>query len=404
MGFWQTRPRPGATVADVGEPTTRGQVAERAKIALVANTAFNIANFRLGLVTAFQDAGHDVVCLTPDEDFWPGQGAVGMIEGAGARYVSVPMDRGGTNPLTDLLLFLRLLRHYRRVRPDLIFHYTVKPVVYGSIVAGLLGIPSASILTGQGSALLAKRSPVAFVTRSLLRFALRRAALVFFLNPADRTDFIERGIVDEDRARLLPGEGIDTAHFVPSGPLPETPTFLMVARLLRDKGVYEYVAAAREVRAKHPEARFLLGGALDKANPSGVGDAELAEWRTAGDIEYLGVVDDPRPWYRKASAVVLPSYREGMSRVLLEAISCGRPVLASNVPGCRELVDDGANGLLFAPRDAAALADAMERFLAMSPETHASLGKHGRKRALAEFDEDIVNQIYLDELPNLLRR
>jgi glycosyltransferase involved in cell wall biosynthesis len=377
-------------------------MAEQLTISLVANAIWNTANFRLGLVTALRESGHNVVCIAPDEDFWPGEGAIARIEDAGATYVPVKMDRGGTNPIADLLLLFRLMRVYRKVRPDALLHYTVKPVVYGSIAARLLRIPSVAVITGQGSALLGTRSPLAVVTRGLLRSALRHATYVFFLNPADHTDFVARGMVDAERAGVLPGEGIDTEQFAPSGPMPEKPTFLMVARLLKDKGVYEYVAAARRLRQTHPEARFLLGGALDTANPSGVDEAELASWRAEGNIEYLGVVDDPRPWYRQASAVVLPSYREGMSRVLLEAISCGRPVLASDVPGCRELVDEGSNGFLFPPRDADALGDAMERFVDLAPEQQAAFGRHGRKRALAEFDQDIVNQIYLDTLPRLL--
>jgi glycosyltransferase involved in cell wall biosynthesis len=374
---------------------------DRLTVGLAANTIWNTANFRFGLVEALHRSGHRVVCIAPDEDFWPEQNAIEKLESAGAEYVELNMDRGGTNPIADLFLLVRMLRVYRRLRPDIMLHYTVKPVVYGSIAARLLRIPNVAVVTGQGSALLGKRSPVAAITRGLLRFALRHATGVFFLNPADRADFIARGMVLESRSRVLPGEGVDTELFAPSGPMPDTPTFLMVARLLRDKGVYEYVAAARRLRQAHPEARFLLGGALDTANPSAVEEAELAAWRAEGDIEYLGVVDDPRPWYRRASAVVLPSYREGMSRVLLEAISCGRPVLASDVPGCRELVTDGFSGYVFPPRDAQALGDAMERFMQLSHEEQVAFGRHGRKRALAEFDDVIVNQIYLDMLPAL---
>ena len=176
----------------------------------------------------------------------------------------------------------------------------------------------------------------------------------------------------------------------------------MVARLLRDKGVYEYVEAARRIGREYPHVRFLLGGGLDPSNPSGVAESELSAWRTEGCIEYLGVVDDPRQWYSQASAVVLPSYREGLSRALLEAISCGLPVLASDVPGCRELVEPGENGLLFPPRDVDALSDAMKEFLRLPPETVAAFGRRGRERALAEFDMRLVNRVYLDALPQLL--
>lgn len=378
-------------------------MSERGPIALVANTAFNIANFRLALVKALLDERHQVVCITPDEDFWPGQLAVGRIQGAGADYVELPMDRGGTNPITDAMLIARLFRAYRRLRPQLLFHYTLKPVVYGSIVARFLKIPNVAVVTGQGSALADTRSPLARVTRALLRFSLRRATCVFFLNPADRAEFINRNILTSESARVLPGEGIDTDHFAPTNSVPEAPTFLMVARLLRDKGVYEYVEAARRVRENHPEARFLLGGALDTANPSGVSAEELAAWQDAGNIEYLGVVDDPRPWYAQASAVVLPSYREGMSRVLLEAISCGLPVLASDVPGCQDLVEHGESGYLFPPRDVEGLADHMKRFIKLSPDTQAAFGARGRERAVNEFGENRVNAVYLAALPQLVR-
>jgi glycosyltransferase involved in cell wall biosynthesis len=374
----------------------------RLKVGLAANAVWNTANFRIGLVKALHGAGYQVACIAPDEDFWPEENAIEKLEAAGAEYIELNMDRGGTNPVADLFLLFRTIRMYRRVRPDVMLHYTVKPVVYGSIAAGLLGIPSIAVITGQGSALLGTRSPLAAVTRGLLRFALRRASMVFFLNPADHTDFVERKMVSADKARQLPGEGIDTEHFAPSGPIPEQPTFLMVARLLRDKGVYEYVEAARQLKQTYPEARFLLGGGLDPANPTGVEEAELAQWRAEGNIEYLGVVDDPRPWYRQASAVVLPSYREGMSRVLLEAISCGRALLTSDVPGCRDLVDDGSNGFIFPAKDPVALREAMERFMRLSVDEQTAFGRHGRKRALAEFDQDIVNQVYLDSIPALV--
>ncbi len=377
-------------------------MSERRPVTLVANTAFNIANFRLGLVEALIAADHEVVCVTPDEDFWPGQRAVGLIEGTGARYIELPMDRGGTNPITDIVLAGKLFRLYRKLRPKLLLHYTLKPVVYGSIVARLLKIPSVAVVTGQGSALANTRSPLARLTRALLRFSLRRATAVFFLNPVDYDEFVGRNIVTPGKARVLPGEGIDTDHFLPADSLPEEPTFLMVARLLRDKGVYEYVEAARRVKELHPEARFLLGGALDPANPSGVDAAELAAWQDEGNIEYLGVVDDPRPWYAAASAVVLPSYREGMSRVLLEAIACGLPVLASDVPGCQQLVEHGESGFLFPPRDVDALTDHMKRFLKLPFETQLAFGERGRERAVAEFGQDRVNRVYLEALPQLL--
>jgi glycosyltransferase involved in cell wall biosynthesis len=355
------------------------------------------------MVQSLCGAGHRVICIAPDEDFWPGGGAIDAIEATGAEYVNVPMDRGGTNPFADLLLMWRLRKVYKETRPDIVLHYTLKPVVFGSIVARLLKIPNVAIVTGQGSALVDTHSPLARLTRALLRFSLRRATCVFFLNPADHAEFVRRRIVPPATARVLPGEGIDTNHFAPTAGPPETPTFLMVARLLRDKGVYEYVEAARAVREIYPEARFLLGGALDSANPSGVSAAELAAWQDEGNIEYLGVVDDPRSWYAQASAVVLPSYREGMSRVLLEAISCGLPVLASDVPGCRELVEHGENGFLFPPRNAYALADHMKRFLKLSAETQADFGARGRALAVTKFDQDRVNRVYLEALPHLMQ-
>lgn len=371
-------------------------------VGVVANAVWNTANFRIGLVQALRDAGHEVYCVAPDEDLWPGKGAIERIEETGAVYVDLPMDRGGTNPLADVRLMWRMRRIYKEIDPDLVLHYTLKPIVYGSIVARLLRIPNVAVVTGMGSALLATNSPLERFTRRLLRFALRRATQVFFLNPSDHAEFVGAGLVDPAKTRILPGEGIDTEHFEPAAGSPEKPTFLMVARLLRDKGVYEYVAAARRLRDKHPHVRFLLGGGLDPSNPSGVAEAELAAWRTEGCIEYLGVVDDPRPWYSQASAVVLPSYREGMSRALLEAIACGLPVLASDVPGCRELVEPGKSGFVFPARDVDALSDAMEEFLRLPPETVAAFGRRGRERALAEFDMRLVNRVYLEALPELL--
>ncbi|MEA3002008.1 MAG: hypothetical protein QOH81_796 [Sphingomonadales bacterium] len=364
------------------------------KIVISINAAWNIVNFRLGLIRALRDAGHEVIALAPPDPY----GA--RLEALGISYVPIAMDKKGLSPLRDLLLLLRYWRLLRRLRPDLFLGYTAKPNVYGSLAAQALGIRVINNVSGLGTAFIRNGLLTAIVS-TLYRIAFRRSATIFFQNEEDRDLFVVKRLVAPAQARLLPGSGIDLERFRPAGSAgAEAPgfTFLLAARLLWDKGVKEYVEAARRVRAAFPAARFQLLGFLGVENRTAVTREQVEAWVAEGIVDYLGEADDVRPFIAAADCVVLPSYREGLPRTLLEAAAMAKPLIATDVPGCRHAVQAGVTGLLCAPRDAEALATAMLEMIDAPPALRAQWGQAGRARVEREFDERIVARRYLEAI------
>lgn len=361
-------------------------------VLITANTAWNLVNFRRGLIAALLADGHRVTVLAPPDAQSP------VLEGMGCRVIGLRMDRKGLSPLRDLGLLARLTRHFRRERPDVVLSYTIKNNIFGAFAAQRLGIAFLPNVTGLGTAFLSG-SWLRRLVEALYRRAFRAAPVVFFQNPDDRDLFIARGLVRPGQARLLPGSGIDLAHFAPATapavPQPEPGlTFLLIARLLRDKGVVEFAEAARQLRQTHPAFRFQLLGALDADNRSAIPAALVKDWQEAGILTYLGTVADVRPAIMAADCVVLPSYREGMPRALLEAAAMARPVIATDVPGCRDAVEDGVTGFLFPARDPEALRLACLKIAALSPQDRATMGRQGRDRVARLYDEALVIAAY----------
>ena len=316
--------------------------------------------------------------------------------------IPIEVDRAGLNPLADLRLLMRYRKLLKRLRPAAYLSYTIKPNIYGSFAAASLGIPALPNVSGLGTAFIQGGGLQALVTR-LYRLGFARAPVVFFQNEEDRNLFVSRRIVRQTQARALPGSGVDLEHFAPA-PLPGgPPTFLFIGRLLRDKGVVEFVEAARSLRSKHPEARFQLLGAVDEGNRTAVRQSEIDSWLTEGVVEQLGATDDVRPFIAAASAVVLPSYREGLPRSLLEAAAMARPLIAADVPGCRDVVEDGVNGYLCAVRNPGSLAAAMQCLLQLPPGQRLAMGEAGRRRVQERFSEALVIRAYLDVLASLDR-
>jgi glycosyltransferase involved in cell wall biosynthesis len=361
------------------------------KIVICLNTAWNLVNFRAGLISALVAAGHEVVAVAPDDKY------AASLKALGCRFVPLDMENGGTNPVQDALLTWRFWRLFSNERPDVYLGYTVKPNVYGSLAAHMIGIPVINNIAGLGAVFI-KDGWLVRVVRWLYRLALKRSAKVFFQNPDDRALFIDGGMVSAEVAELLPGSGIDLKRFT-SLPKPDAENprfrFLLIARMLRDKGVGEYVDAARLLRQRWPQAEFCLLGFVDVQNPAAISRAEMDAWVAEGVVNYLGVSDDVRTQLVTADCVVLPSYREGTPRTLLEAAAMACPIITTDAVGCREVVDDGVNGYLCKVRDAGDLAEKMERMLSLSPEHRAEMGLHGRTKMVAEFDEQIVIKKYL---------
>jgi glycosyltransferase involved in cell wall biosynthesis len=310
------------------------------------------------------------------------------------------MDQQGVSPAQDLLVLWRYWRALRAIKPAIFLGYTAKPNIYGSIAAHALGIPVINNVAGLGTAFI-KKGLLTTIVSSLYRLAFARSATVFFQNEEDRINFVQQKIVNAAQSKLLPGSGIDVAAFVPSRPVNPSKTefaFLLIARMLWDKGIGEYVDAARRVLAEEPRAKFQILGFLDVPNRTAIGRPVLDGWVAEGVVEYLGHSDDVRPFIEAADCVVLPSYREGLPRVLLEGAALAKPLIATDVPGCRQVVDHGKNGLLCKVRDSASLAEAMLTMIRLPQEQRMEMGAAGRVRVEADFDELIVIQRYLEAI------
>jgi len=388
------------------------KIGDTRRILVVGGITRSLVNFRGALLRRMVQAGCSVHAAAGE----PSAQSETELAEMGVAFHPLPLARAGLNPLNDMRVFVNLLCLMRRIHPDVVLAYTVKPVVYGGLAARCAGVPEIySLITGLGYAFadtrtIKQRVVSAFVQR-LYRPALRASRRVFFQNRDDRELFIQRGFVTQEQAILVNGSGVDLLEYAVA-PLPESPVFLMIARLLVEKGVREYVEAARQVKAEWPSARFLLVGGLEPG-PDVVGENELQDWRNSGVIEPLGRLPDVRPVLERCRVYVLPSYyREGLPRTILEAMSMGRPVITVDSPGCRETIvggEDhakvgladgiqlGENGILVPPRNAAALAQAMKEMLRNPGRTEA-MAKAARRIAEERFDVHEVNRIMLSAM------
>lgn len=385
------RHRPGASAS--GSGTAR-------RLALSVNSAWNIANFRSGLIRALQEDGWEVVAIAPADEH------VRRVEALGCRFVPLPMDASGTSPRRDLELYRRFRAILAAERPTAFLGYTIKPNVWGSLAAQRLGIPVINNIAGLGTAFI-RRSWLTVVARTLYRRALRRSHRVLFQNDDDLRYFVSTGLVKASQAARVPGSGIDLERFAPRPLPPAGPQhpvrFLFIGRVLRDKGVLEFVEAARRVHAAGVAAEFALLGPLEALNRTALSRADVERWVAEGVVQYLGVEDDVRSRIESAHCVVLPSYREGVPRTLLEAASMGRPLISTDAPGCRDVVDDGVNGYRVAVADAADLAQKCMRFAALPHDERLRMAMASRHKAEREFDERLVVRKYLDCLNELER-
>lgn len=373
-------------------PSTRfynKKIGKNPTVVLSINSSWNIVNFRSGVIRHLQSKGYHVVAVAPADE------AVTTLKEMGVDVFPLSIDSAGVSPHRDAALLFAYWRILRRLRPAAFLGWTIKPNVYGSIAAHALGIPVINNISGLGTAFI-KINLLTQIVKVLYRAGLTRSATVFFQNRHDRDLFVSQRLVRSEQTHILPGSGIDLAHFTPTPSPSEAPcTFLMVARLLRDKGVVEFVEAARIVRKTHPDVQFQLLGAIDVQNRTAISRDTLDAWLREGVVEHLGETTDVRPYLAAASVVVLPSYREGMPRSLLEAAAMAKPLIATDVPGCTEIAREGVNALLCAVRDAQSLADAMLRMLALDPADRAAMGQRGRALAEAEFDTSVVEAQYL---------
>lgn len=360
------------------------------KIVLFANTDWYLWNFRRSLAVALRDAGHDVLLISPDGPYGARLSEIGL------RWQPLPMDRRSLNPAREALLLLHLVRLLRRERPDVVHGFTIKSAVYGSLAARLAGVPGrVNAVAGMGYVFISNSSKARLlrpVVRSLLKLALGgRNARLILQNPDDVALFEQAGLVEPTHIRLIPGSGVDCSRFTPDGLRVSTDRMrvLLPARLLWDKGLAEYVGAARILQREGRAIDFLLAGDPDPGNPAAVPESVVRGWVAEGVLQWLGHVDDMPSLLRGVDIVALPSYREGLPKGLIEAAASGCALIATDVPGCREVVEHEVDGLRVPVRDGAALARAIAR-LQDDPTLRQRLADAGRRKALERFDEAIV--------------
>ena len=368
----------------------------RPLVVLSANSSWNLLNFREVLIDGFEAAGYRLAAFVPEDSHGDD------LRARGIAVTPMPLARSGMNPFADASLLLRYRRALKALKPAAYCSFTIKPNVYGCAAARMAGVPSIANVTGLGTMFLSG-SLAWRLAASLYRWAFRKSHRVFFENEEDLGLFVSQTIIRPDQGRSVPGAGMDLDKFAPSDEPESGLRFLFIGRALRDKGFREYAEAARALRARFPEARFQVLGGPDPENRTSVSEAEFRSWIDEGLIEHLGEHADVRPFIQSASAIVLPSYREGMSRALLEGAAMAKPLIGSNVAGCRELIQEGVTGTLCEPRDAVSLAQAMGRIARLSPDQRRELGRAARRKVEREFSKELVVEAYLEALAQVSR-
>lgn len=358
------------------------------KIAVLSSFTTSLFWFRIDMMKSFLAAGYEVLAVgNAPEDEWAEQ-----FRQLGIRYRQIPVQRNGTNPLHDWKTFCALYRLLKEEKPDKIFAYQAKTVTYGGIAANLLGIRQFyPMIAGVGSVFLGdgfKNKLVRSILVAEYKLGLRHAPRVFFQNRDDLAVFTSNQILPQSKAVMINGSGVNTEKFLPT-PLPDRISFLCISRLIRDKGVCEYLDAAREIHRRHPEVHCVLVGPFD-TNPSAIQPEHLQPYLDDGSVAYVGEQKDVYPFLQNCTAYVLPSYHEGTPKTVLEAMASGRPTITTDAPGCRETVENGVNGYLVPVKDVGAIVEAMEKIIAL-PDITAEMAKNARRIAEEKYDVNKVN-------------
>lgn len=364
------------------------------KVVVVGGVPRSLIGFRGQLLGDMVSGGHEVAACA----YGNPEDVVTSLTEMGVTYQQIFLERTGTNPLHDIRTLSDLKKLFEQLRPDCVLLYTIKPVIYGSLAANYAHVPRVfSMITGLGYAFgdsSFKQRLIGFPVQMLYRTALTRNNAVFFQNPDDQELFVRKRLVpNPDKAVLINGSGVDLTYYQDAPPVTDKISFLLIARLIRDKGIYEYVQAARQLKQRYPNVVFRLLGPFD-SNPTAIHQQTIEEWQDEGAIEYLGRTRDVRPYIADCSVYVLPSYREGTPRTVLEAMAMGRPIVTTDTPGCRETVVDGKNGYLVPVKDVEELVRALERFI-LRPELIPRMGQESRRIAVEKYDVRKVNETIL---------
>lgn len=369
---------------------------EHMNVLITVNSAWNVLNFRREIIDTLLTRGHRVTILAPSDD------SVAELEKMGCHFVHLEMNVKGLNPIQDAKLLYSYINFFKSLKPEIILSYTIKNNIFGALAAQTSGIPFIPNVTGLGTAFLSG-GILQLVAVSLLKFAFGKSPIVFLQNEDDRKLFISKNIVKPAQSRLLPGSGINLLEFSPQES--EQPNdkivFLMIARLIKDKGIFEYVEASKIVKKVCPEVSFQVLGPLVSDNRSAITSSTLQDWQKHEFIEYLGHQNDVRPFIAKADVVVLPSYREGAPRTLIESAAMGKPLIATNVPGCRSVVKHNESGLICEARSAESLAAACLELIQMTDQDRLTMGLAGRRFMETNYDHKMVVAMYLKAIEEL---
>lgn len=365
------------------------------KIAVLVNTTWNAVNFRLGLMKHFQTQGWEVMVIAPEDEH------VDRIKQDGIHYHPIEMDRGGMNPIKDYRYLRELKKKLKHHRPDVVLSFTIKPNIYGALACRKFKIPIICNVSGLGTTFLWK-GWMRWAIVGLYRFAFKNADFIFFQNPEDQSLFKDLVDLSDEQSGLLPGSGVDTQRFHAGPPtFQSTTTFLMISRLIIDKGVEEFIEAAETLSKDIENVRFQLLGAFDPDHKRTISEETMERLRDSGAIDYLGEITDVTTAITSADVIVLPSYREGTPRTLLEGAAMSRPLIATDVPGCREVVEDGVNGYLCAVRDSADLRAKMIQFVELPDDKKEKMAAESRRLVEHRFDEKLVFKFYEDKIKQL---
>lgn len=365
------------------------------KIAFVANTSWNIFNFRRNLILGLLDKGYEIICIAPIDEF------TAEIQKLPITFVPITIHAKGNNPFADFLLLKQLTNIYKSHRPDVIFQYTIKPNIYGTFAARIAGIPTINTVTGLGTVFLHKNI-VSKIARQLYAWSFRFARFVVFQNEEDQQVFIENKLVEASKTRIIRGSGVNTNIFkaaslnnsiLPEGEIPFR--FVMAARLIFDKGISEYAEAAKQLHATFGESvECVLIGGIDSDKNLGIRKEDLNAWITEHKLSYKPFSKEIILEYQRATAVVLPSYREGLSKSLLEAASCSKPLIATNVAGCKDIVVNNRNGFLCEPQNAQDLFMKMKELVQLPKNRLNDMGSYSRQLVEENFSDKIIFNDY----------
>ncbi len=362
----------------------------KGNILVLTNNIGGLHSFRKEVMKAILDAGYDVYISEPDDDE-----RVNYFKDIGCHIIKTGFDRRGMNPLADMKLMFRYRKMIKQLKPLAVLSYTIKPNVYGGIACRLTGTPQLANVTGLGDA-IENGGWLQKLTVSLYKYGIGKARRIFFQNKANRDFCIQSGIAGA-KSIVLPGSGVNLAHHIyQEYPADGVIKFLFIARLLKDKGTDEYFEMAQNIKSKYPQTEFRILGWVE-----GDYKQQLDKLVKKGIINYLGPTTDVRPYFKDIHCNIMPSYHEGLSNVNLESSANGRPVITTDVPGCRETVDDGISGFLVKVKDAKSLTDGVERFLNLSYEQKKMMGLEGRKKVEREFDRQIVIDAYMNAIKEI---